>query len=115
MIKQLPASFEDWGAADVGVYLANPDVTYTTAQGEWRQKIGTQFWLAMYNRGHEGWNIWRKFDFPPLNLPALSGNPIPLRHKYPVNEQNLNESNYSAASNAIGGDTQTTRLFWDVQ
>ncbi len=111
----ITASFEDWGAQDISTYLANPDVAYSTAQGDWRQKIGTQFWLAMYNRGHEGWNIWRKFDYPQLNLPALSGNPIPLRLKYPVNEQNLNESNYSAASGAIGGDAQSTRIFWDTQ
>lgn len=111
----ITASFEDWGAQDISTYLANPDVAYSTAQGDWRQKIGTQFWLAMYNRGHEGWNIWRKFDYPQLNLPAISGNPIPLRHRYPVNEQNLNESNYSAASSAIGGDAQSTRIFWDTQ
>ncbi len=109
------ASFEDWGSQDINTYLANPDVAYSTAQGDWRQKIGTQFWLAMYNRGHEGWNIWRRLDSPQLNLPALSGNPVPLRHKYPVNEQNLNEFNWSAAASAIGGDEQGTRIFWDVQ
>lgn len=111
----ITASFEDWGAQDVAGYLANPDVAYDTAAGDWRQKIGTQFWLAMYNRGHEGWTIWRKFDHPQLNLPALSGNPIPVRHNYPVNEQNLNETNWSAAASAIGGDEQSTRIFWDIQ
>jgi hypothetical protein len=54
-------------------------------------------------------------DAPTLNLPALTGNPVPNRYTYPINEQNLNEQNWLNASEAIGGDTQTTRLFWDTQ
>ena len=50
-----------------------------------------------------------------FNLPADTGNPIPTRFTYPVNEQTLNESNYNNASSAIGGDTQTTRIFWDSE
>ena len=78
--------------------------------GDWRQKIGTQFWLAMYNRGFEGWTVWRKYDNPTFNLPAVTCNPVPTRYTYPVNEQNLNEANWSAASAAIGGDSQTTKI-----
>ncbi|WP_397362041.1 SusD/RagB family nutrient-binding outer membrane lipoprotein [Olleya sp. R77988] len=110
----ITASFDYWGASGLATYLLNPDVAYATAAGDWRQKIGTQFWLAMYNRGFEGWTIWRKYDNPTFNLPAVSSNPIPTRYTYPVNEQNLNETNWSAASTAIGGDSQTTKLFWDI-
>jgi hypothetical protein len=111
----ITASFDSWGmAADAAAYLATPAVAYTTATGTWRQKIGTQFWLAMYNRGFEGWTIWRKYDAPTFNIPVVSGNPVPTRYTYPVNEQNLNPTNWSAASSAIGGDTQTTKIFWDV-
>ncbi|MDA0178538.1 MULTISPECIES: SusD/RagB family nutrient-binding outer membrane lipoprotein [Mesoflavibacter] len=110
----ITASFEFWNAGDVTSYLTNPEVAYTTAQGDWRQKIGTQFWLAMYNRGFEGWTVWRKYDNPTFNLPAVTSNPVPTRYTYPVNEQNLNETNWSAASAAIGGDEQTTKLFWDL-
>lgn len=109
------ASFDYWGIPDVATYLANPDVAYATAPGaDWREKIGSQFWLAMYNRGFEGWTVWRMYDSPTFNLPADTGNPVPTRYTYPVNEQNLNEVNWNAASTAIGGDTQTTKLFWDV-
>ena len=38
----------------------------------------------------------------------------PTRYTYPVNEQNLNQVNYDLAASAIGGDNQTTKLFWDV-
>ena len=110
----ITASFDDWGVADVATYLANPDVAYTTAAGDWREKLGTQMWLAMYNRGFEAWTAWRKYDAPAFNLPEDSGLPVPTRYTYPVNEQNLNETNWSAAAAAIGGDEQTTRVFWDT-
>ena len=109
------ASFEYWGVNDVAAYLANPDVAYTTAPGDWREKIGNQFWIAMYNRGFEGWTVWRKFDTPQFNLPVLTQRPVPTRYTYPINEQNLNEANWQEASIAIGGDEQTTKLFWDIQ
>jgi len=37
-----------------------------------------------------------------------------VRYTYPSNEQNLNQQNYDAASQAIGGDEVTTKLFWDI-
>ena len=113
--QAIRASFEYWGAPQVEAYLARPDVAYNSAPGEWREKIGVQFWLAMYNRGFEGWTAWRTFDVPTLNLPVLTESPVPTRYTYPINEQNLNEQSWLNASDAIGGDTQTTRLFWDRQ
>jgi len=95
-------------------YLSSPGVAYGTAPGTWQQKIAVQFWIAMYNRGFEGWTVWRKFDYPELNLPAFSENPIPTRYTYPVSEQTINPDNYDQAAEAIGGDEQTTKLFWDV-
>jgi len=105
-----------WGgsASDVTSYMANPDVAYTTASGDWKEKIAMQFWIGMYNRGCEGWNVWRKFDSPQLNIPVASQRPIPTRYTYPIVEQNLNEANRSSAASAIGGDEQTTKIFWDV-
>lgn len=112
----ITASMQDWGtnSTDITSYLANPSVAYTTATGTWRQKIGLQFWLAMYNRGLEGWSVYRKFDAPTFNIAYESELPVPNRFTYPLREQTLNNTNYSAASTAIGGDLQTTKLFWDV-
>jgi hypothetical protein len=112
-----------WGGTDTDAtaYLATPAVDYATpAAGGWKEKIGTQEWIAFYNRGYEGWTTWRRFDYPILNAPAdpdvnLSYADIPKRFTYPIDEQNLNKANYDAASAAIGGDKTTTRLFWDVQ
>jgi hypothetical protein len=63
----------------------------------------------MYNRGFEAWTAWRTYDMPGFNLPAVSGLPVPTRYTYPISEQNLNKTNYTAAS-AIGGDEQTTNF-----
>lgn len=109
----ITASFNDWGATGVTAYLANPDVNYLTAPGTWKVKIGNQLWLAMYNRGYEAWTAWRTYDMPGFNLPAVSELPVPTRYTYPISEQNLNKTNYTAASTAIGGDKQTTKVFWD--
>ena len=110
------ASMTDWGvnATDAAAYLASAAVDYDTATGAWREKIGMQYWLAMYNRGFEGWYVYRKFDAPTFNTAFISGLPVPKRYTYPTNEQSLNEANWSAASTAIGGDKQQTRVFWDV-
>jgi hypothetical protein len=112
--KGITASFDQWGAPNVSSYLLNTDVAYSTAPGSWRVKIGNQLWLAMYNRGYEAWTAWRTYDMPGFNLPAESGLPVPTRYTYPISEQNLNQTNYNAASTAIGGDEQTTKIFWDV-
>lgn len=110
----ITASFNYWGAPNAAGYLLKPNVAYATAAGNWKQKIGTQFWIAMYNRGFEGWTVWRKYNAPTFNLPDDTGNPVPTRYTYPINEQNLNPANWTAASTAIGGDKQTTKVFWDV-
>ncbi|UOX34107.1 SusD/RagB family nutrient-binding outer membrane lipoprotein [Flavobacterium sediminilitoris] len=112
----ITASMNDWGiaTADIATYLAQPSVAYTTATGTWRQKIGFQFWLAMYNRGFEGWSVYRKYDAPIMNIAAVANIPVPKRYTYPLREQTLNLSNYNAAVAAIGGDELDTPIFWDV-
>ena len=110
--KAVTASITYWGgsAAEATAYLAQPSVAYDGSNAQ----FATQFWLAMYNNAFEGWSVWRKYDAPALVLPEDTGNPVPLRYTYPINEQNLNNVQYEAASSAIGGDDQQTPLFWDV-
>ena len=113
--KGITASFDFWGVSGAAAYLAKPAVAYTTATGTWRQKIGTQSWLAAYTRGIEAYTTWRRLDYPILNLPedATKYSDIPVRFTFPVNEQTLNAANYKAISAAIGGDLITTKIFWD--
>lgn len=112
----ITASMQDWGVStvDATAYLLDPSVAYTTATGTWREKIGFQFWLAMYNRGFEGWSVFRKYDAPVMNVAADSGLDVPKRYTYPLREQTINITNYTAAAAAIGGDELDTPIFWDV-
>jgi hypothetical protein len=114
----ITASILSWGgtAAEATAYLAQPNVAYATATGNWKQKIGTQAYIAFYTRGLEGYTQWRRLDFPIFNIPPdiTTYSQIPKRFTYPVNEQTLNKDARDAAAAAIGGDLLTTKLFWDI-
>jgi Starch-binding associating with outer membrane len=107
------ASIEYWGGttAEATAYLAQPSVIYNSAN--YKQSIGIQKWIALYNRGWDAWVEWRRLDYPKLVPAADALSDIPLRYPYPVNEQNVNRKNYEAAATAIGGDKVETKLFWD--
>lgn len=110
------ASILDWGgsAAEASTYLSQTTVAYSTATGTWKQKIGIQSWVALYNIGFEGWTSWRRLDFPMLVAPPDAVSGIPVRFTYPIIEQTLNAASYQNASAAIGGDAVETKLFWDI-
>ncbi len=115
--EAITASILHWNGTqeDADTLLMNSEVAFSAA--DWKEKIGTQAWLAFYTRGLEGYTIWRRLDYPIFNIaPTLDGDYdlIPKRFTYPINEQTLNADNYAAAASAIGGDDLTTRLFWDV-
>ncbi|PGH38053.1 MAG: SusD/RagB family nutrient-binding outer membrane lipoprotein, partial [Candidatus Nephrothrix sp. EaCA] len=82
----------------------------------WREKIGTQSWIANYTKGLEAWTTWRRLDYPVFNVPETKASveDIPTRLVFPVDEQKINGKNYQAAAAAIGGDLLTTKIFWDV-
>lgn len=110
-------SFATWEMSDsLSSYMSNPDVAYTTASGDWRQKIGTQAYIGYYVRGYVGYTTYRRLDYPKMNVAptAETEGPVPTRFTYPVNEQTLNADNYEAAATKIGGDDLLTPLFWDV-
>ncbi len=117
--KAVEASIVYWGgtSGDATAYLAQPNVKYISAGGTYKEKLGTQKWIALYNRGIEAWTEWRKLDYPVLLPPSGGSVPtglaIPVRIIYPINEQTLNGINRESAATAIGGDLATTKLFWD--
>jgi hypothetical protein len=117
----IEASFEFWGLSttDATSYLGLPDVDYdtqiaaSTATTPWKEVIGTQKYLALFNRGMEAWTSIRLLDYPAMATPTEAVSGFPNRYTYPVNEQTLNPTSYQAASAAIGGDLTETKLFWD--
>lgn len=118
--KAVEASILYWGgtAGEAATYLAQPNVNYTSSPGTYKEKIGLQKWIALYNRGIDAWTEWRKFDYPVLQPPSGGNVPvgltIPVRIIYPINEQTLNGTNREAAAASMGGDLASTKLFWDV-
>lgn len=110
------ASIIAWGSTDAeaDTYLARTDVAYTTATGDWRQKIGFQKWIALYNRPYDGWVELRRLDYPQMPLPVGARTGFPNRLAYPGNEQQLNGANYAKAASDIGGDKFETKLWWDI-
>ncbi|MDR2810217.1 MAG: SusD/RagB family nutrient-binding outer membrane lipoprotein [Tannerellaceae bacterium] len=111
--EAIQTSFEFWNTAGVEDYLAKEEVKYD--QAKWKERIALQQWLSFYTRGLEGYTTWRRLDYPRLNIAQLirEESEIPTRFTFPVNEQTLNNANYKAASQLIGGDLLTTKIFWD--
>ena len=106
-----------WGGsqADADTYLAQPTVAYATAAATWKEKIGNQKYIALYARGFEAWSSWRVLDFPNIMVrPPVSEEAVPRRKLYGNADVTLNEANYEAAAEAMGGDLKSSRVFWDI-
>jgi hypothetical protein len=116
--QAIEASFNQWGLSDAAAdaYISQSAVNYATAAGDWRQKIGLQLWLALYNEGFEAWSTWRRLDFVALTPPEdLDMSDIPLRFTYPLEEGQLNNPNYTAAGARLeDGDVVESTIFWDI-
>ncbi len=115
----IQSSFEFWGLSrESAAYLAKPEVAYATATGTWQQKIGTQAWIALFNRGFESWSSYRRLDFPalvaPANAVAAANGVVPKRLTYPSTEATVNGVNYRAAVTAMGEDRLRKKIFWDL-
>jgi len=114
------AAIQYWGgsAGDATTYLAQPSVAYLTANGDYKQKIGFQKWIALADRGWDAWTEIRRLKQPNLDLinpPVGASGAMPVRFYYPTTEQSSNPVNWAAAVKAMSGgatDVVTTKLFW---
>jgi hypothetical protein len=116
----ITASIEAWGGSstDAATYLAQPSVAYTTAWGgNWRQEIGYQSWIALYNGNWDAWTVIRRLGYPNIdviNPPQGAVGNLPLRFNYPNNEVISNSINWKAAVAALPGgqDVVSAKLWW---
>jgi len=109
------ASFGEWGISDA---TANNYISaYPFNAADWEKDLGHQAWVAMYNQGLVSWNFYRRLGYPKLQaasgaIGAAEGK-VPVRLMYPSKEHSVNGTNWSEASDRIGGDKLTTKIFWD--
>jgi len=110
------ASFEYWGASGVDDYLAQSNVNYATAPGDWKEKIGLQKWVALFDQGFEAWTEYRRLDHPSFLQPAPNSESAVVlkRFTYPISEQTLNGGSWKQAADAMGGDLYEVPIFWDI-
>lgn len=117
----IKASMQFWGVTDAAVVdafiTANP-----YDQANWKNIIGSQKWVALFNQGLQAWFERNRLDFKKPNgddffvAPAtiLDENVdfVPYRITYPIAEISNNAANYNAAKTAMGGDTKGIKLWW---
>ncbi|MCW3160140.1 SusD/RagB family nutrient-binding outer membrane lipoprotein [Chryseobacterium oryctis] len=112
-VKAIEASMTEYGidSTTTAAFIAvNP---YNAAN--WKQSIGFQAWVAMFNKGFQAWNFARRLDYPVFQNPDDSSvDDVPVRMKYSDQEYLLNKTNVTNAAAKIGGDKVTTKIFWDV-
>ena len=102
-------------AANRDAYVAANPLNVTTQAASFQQ-INTQYWIASFLQGNEGWANFRRSGYP-----ALSPNPFPGRTvvwitkmTYPVSETLVNSANVQAAITTNGGaDNLDTKVWWD--
>jgi hypothetical protein len=122
LVQGVNQSFEQWGlAAPAASYFTNPNVALTAAQGTGAniRPIAIQRYIAFYPDGLQGWNIWRKTGYPvltPAEDATNTSGEIPRRYVYGQTEYATNKLAAEEAAKLIaGGDTQDSRVWWDVQ
>jgi hypothetical protein len=75
--------------------------------------IGNQKWIALYMNGFEGWNEWRRLDYPILAVPAAAQlNSIPVRMPYPLSETQSNAEQLGLVTSTPAD--MTAKVWWDV-
>lgn len=83
------------------------------------QMINEQIWATtgIFANFVESWNNWKRSGYPMLTPVNYTGNfssgQIPTRQLFPASESSTNPSGLSNAASRMGGDTWTTKTWWD--
>ncbi|MEX2403009.1 MAG: SusD/RagB family nutrient-binding outer membrane lipoprotein [Balneolales bacterium] len=107
----MEASFEQYDITPDADYFTNPDVAFD--QGRALEQIGSQKWISLFFNGLEAWFDWRRTGYPVLEPSARNVNDdqIPVRFRYPTEEQSLNATNYEEALERQGDDNINTEMW----
>jgi hypothetical protein len=98
-------------------YLAGPNVAYNDANA--LDLINTQYWITCFGDGLEAWANFRRSGFPALKPNGYKGG-LPnggfvRKFPYPIAESSSNTVHYNEAIASMGGNSLTTRIFWDKE
>lgn len=108
--KGIQASFAQWGAVMATDFLTQEGIAYNGSLPQ----LYLQKFISLFFAGFEGWSDYRRTGYPQL-VPGpanVNDGKIPSRIPYPLQEQTLNETNYTQAVFQMGGDDLNTRLWW---
>lgn len=104
-------------SGSAATYLAANPYSASTAL----KQINTQYYITTFGDPHEVFSNWRRSGYPeltpaamaPLDGQCATDGSIPRRFRYPSSESQVNKTNYDAAVSNMGGDTFSTRVWWD--
>lgn len=109
----ISASFTYLNTTMPAGYTSRSGVQYNSTDA--MKLIITQKWIALFYTGLENWFEFRRTGFPLLTAGPdnQNGGRIPVRYKYPLNEQTQNADQLKAAIARQGADNINTAVWWD--
>ena len=109
-------AFQYWQTAMPTDYLTTGPAAYGINGANKIEQIVTQKWLANIINGYEGWIEHRRTGFPALKTisASLNNNLIPVRMPYPIDEDALNNVNFSEAAAATNNNSINVGVWWDA-
>lgn len=112
--KGVKAAIEQWGGVMPADYFTNTTYAPATAYNGTLQRILLQKYYALFFVDFQAWFEYRRTGFPVLPVNAgMAGKPMPTRFRYPIPVRTNNDANYKLAVQSMGGDLNTTKVWWE--
>ncbi|MBI2275237.1 MAG: SusD/RagB family nutrient-binding outer membrane lipoprotein [Bacteroidetes bacterium] len=108
------AAVEQWGAVMPTDYFTATATAAATAYNGTLHRIMLQKYYALYFVDYQAWFEYRRTGMPvlPVNT-GMAGKQMPTRFKYPIAVRTNNPANYQMAVQSMGGDLNTTKVWWE--
>ena len=115
-IEGVEKSLNRYGLSDNSTYLAD---LRTNFSGNEIKHIAIQRWMDQVNNGFEGYAVWRRMNFPVLELGQdVVASQIPTRFFYSSKTTDKNQENADIAINRAplnGSNLITDKVWWDKE
>lgn len=112
--KGVKASIEQWGAVMPADYFTNATYAEATAYNNTLHRILLQKYYALFFVDYQAWFEHRRTGMPVLPVNSgIAGKQMPTRFRYPINIRSMNPDNYKKAVETMGGDENTTKVWWE--